>query len=81
MYKYFYVLNEDGTINSLQKSKKAPIGGVQITKAEYERYIAIINGVPEREGYDAVIHLYPDFTYTVEYVEVEVIIVNEGGEE
>lgn len=81
MYKYFYTLNADGTIYALYRQKTAPEGGVQISKASYERYSSIIKSVPPREGYDTIIHLYPDFTYTVEYVEVEVIIVDEGDEE
>lgn len=81
MYKYYYILNEDGTIKALQKSKKAPAGGIQTTKANYERYIAIIRSVPDREGYDKIVHLYPDFTFTVEYLPIEVVIVDEGDEE
>lgn len=81
MYKYYYVLNEDGTIKSLWKVKKAPVGGVKISKADYERYIAIIRSVPDKEGYDKVVHLYPDFSYTVEYLPIEVVIVDDGGGE
>lgn len=81
MYKYYYVPNSDGTIKSLWKAKKAPEGGVQTTKANYERYLAIIRSVPDREGYDKIVHLYPDFTFTVEYLPIEVVIVDDEGDE
>lgn len=77
MYKYYYTLNSDGTINALYKSKKIPSNGVQITKADYEKYSAIVKSIPQKEGYDLTIHLYPDFTYTVEYSPIEEIVINE----
>ena len=77
MYKYYYILNEDGTIKSLNKSKKVSADGVQITKADYEKYSAIVKSIPQKEGYDLTIHLYPDFTYSVEYTPIEIIEVND----
>lgn len=76
MYKYFYTLNADGTINSLIKAKKCS-NGVQISKADYEKYLSITTSIPQKEGYDLTIHLYPDFTYSVEYTPIEIIEVND----
>lgn len=76
MYKYWYVLKEDGTIKALYKQKSTPKNGVQITKAYYERYSAIVKSIPNRDGYDKTIHLYPDFTYTVDYTPIEIIEVD-----
>lgn len=74
MQKYFYILNEDGSIQALMKTKYCS-NGVQISKMEYEKYKSIFASIPEREGYDKYVKLYPDFTYTVEYVPIEEIIV------
>lgn len=76
MQKYFYTLNADGTIFSLVKAKKCS-NGVQITKVEYDRYKSILASIEDREGYDKVVKLYPDFTYTVEYIPIEVIEIEE----
>lgn len=74
MQKYFYTLNEDGSIYSLIKAKSCK-NGIQITKVEYDRYKSILAGIPNRDGYDKVVKLYPDFTYTVEYIPIEEIVV------
>lgn len=74
MQKYFYTLNEDGTIFSLVKAKKCS-NGVQISKVEYDRYKDILANIPNRDGYDKIVKLYVDFTYTVEYIPMEVIEV------
>lgn len=70
MTKYWYVLNEDGTIKVLYKQKAQPKNGVQITRVQYDKYLEIIRNVPEKDGYEKTIHLYPDFTYTVEYAPI-----------
>lgn len=75
MQKYFYKLNADGSIYALYKQKTAPSNSVQISKVDYERYKSVLVGIPDREGYDKVVKLYPDFTYTVEYVPIEEVIV------
>lgn len=76
MQKYFYTLNEDGSIFSLVKAKKCT-NGVQITRVDYDKYKSILTSIPEKEGYDKVVKLYPDFTYTVEYTPIEEVIVDE----
>lgn len=75
MQKYFYKLNADGSIYALYKQKNSPSNGIQITKVEYERYKSILANIPNKEGYDKIVKLYPDFTYTVEYIPIEEIIV------
>jgi len=75
MQKYFYKLNADGSIYALYKQKTAPSNSVQISKTEYDRYRSILANIPNRDGYDKVVKLYPDFTYTVEYIPIEEIVV------
>lgn len=74
MYKYWYVLNENGTIKSLMKAKLCS-NGIQISKMDYEKYKSILADIPNKAGYDKYVKLYPDFTYTVEYILIEEIIV------
>lgn len=75
MYKYWYTLNEDRTIKNLQKAKVCS-NGVQISKADYEKYKAILASIPNKDGYDKHVKLYPDFTYTVDYTPIEIIEVD-----
>lgn len=76
MYRYFYKLNNDGTIKALYKQKNTLKNGVEISAMEYNAYKDIIANVEQREGYEAIIKLYPDFTFTVEYTPIEVIEIN-----
>lgn len=77
MYKYFYTLNADGSIFSLLKQKKAPKNSVQITKEEYDSYLSIFLSVPDKEGFEKNVKLYPDFTYTVDYTPIVETIIGE----
>lgn len=79
MQKYFYTLNSDGSIFSLVKAKKCSTG-IEITKTDYDKYRLILSSIENRDGYDKVVKLYPDFTYSVEYVPIEEIIVDEDEE-
>lgn len=70
--KYYYVTKVSNVISSLGSSKKVPnkVGYVEITKAQYDNYMDIINSIPERSGYIKKITLYIDGTYDVEYTEI-----------
>lgn len=77
MQKYWYTLNDDGSIYALLKQKKCS-NGVQITRVEYDKFKAILASIPNKEGYDRIVKLYPDFTYTVEYIPIEEIVIDEN---
>ena len=71
--KYFYFTKNESTIAVLGTGKKVPkkTGYHEITKVQYDSYMATLNSIEQREGYEAHITLYIDGTYEVEYVPIE----------
>lgn len=68
--KYYYKAL-DKVIQYLGKSKKVPSSCVEITKADYDKYLAITRSIENKEGYQTILTLYTDFTYEVDYIKEE----------
>ena len=71
-YYYYKVYEGIDVIKQLgvKYNGKIPKNSTEITKDEYENYLAIIRSVPQKEGYTAKMTLHVDGTYEVEYIEI-----------
>jgi len=68
--KYYYK-ESNGVIQYIGKGKRVPKTCVECTAEDYNRYYEITNSIPDKVGYETVLTLYVDFTYTVDYIPVE----------
>lgn len=68
--KKYYIKAKNGVIITLGSAKKVPSSATEITKAEYDNYMDILNGIEERVGYTKNVTLYIDGTYNVEYIPI-----------
>lgn len=68
--KYYYQTTDEETIRLLGTGKKVPNrpGYVEITKAQYDAYMATLASIEPREGFHKIVTLYIDGSYTVEYI-------------
>lgn len=70
MKKYFYQTIDEKTIKLLGTGRKVPNreGYYEITKEQYDAYMATLASVEERDGYYRIVTLYIDGSYTVNYI-------------
>ena len=68
--KYYYQTTDEETIRLLGMSKKVPNrqGYYEITKAQYDAYMATLASIEEREGYYKIVTLYISGAYDVSYI-------------
>lgn len=71
MYKY-YIRTNANVIIMLGKAKKVPNkeGYTEVTKAEYDEYMGILESIEEKAGYTKKVTLYIDGTFDVQYVPI-----------
>lgn len=70
MVKYYYQTIDDETIRLLGTGKKVPHreGYYEITKEQYDSYMATLASIEQREGYYSIVTLYISGAYDVSYV-------------
>lgn len=66
MKYYMKLINSD--IEYFGRGKKIPKNCIEITEDQYEDYMKVLDGIPDREGYYKIVHLHVNMTYEVEYV-------------